>query len=148
MHFKMKWNGRGSKGSSRKKFNRCHMHFVFESTWNDFVWASWAMTDVMFIFFKSIWNNFSILKFFLNFLKWLSVTKAIAGLQIRALLQLLGCLLNNWFDCMHFETIIILFATKFYTRMFVYFFIIHRAVNCRFRVNKGQLRPQLSFIRL
>ena len=53
MHFKMKWNGRGSKCSSRKKFNRCHMHFVFESIWNDFVWASWAMTDVMFIFFSS-----------------------------------------------------------------------------------------------
>ena len=50
---------------------------------------------------------------------YLSVTKAIAGLQIRALLKLLGCLSNNWFDCMHFETIIILFAMKFYTRMLV-----------------------------
>ena len=34
---------------------------------------------------------------------YLSVTKAIAGLQIRALLKLLGCLYNNWFDCMNFH---------------------------------------------
>ena len=50
---------------------------------------------------------------------YLSVTKAIAGLQIRALLKLLGCLDNNWFDCMNFETIIILFAMIFYTKMLV-----------------------------
>ena len=36
----------------------------------------------------------------------LSVTKAIAGLQIRALLKLLGCLYNNWFDCMNFHYLI------------------------------------------
>ena len=35
-----------------------------------------------------------------------SVTKAIAGLQIRALLKLLGCLYNNWFDCMNFHYLI------------------------------------------
>ena len=46
---------------------------------------------------------------------YLSVTKAIAGLQIRALLKLLGCLYNNWFDCMHFENIVILFVIIFYT---------------------------------
>ena len=50
---------------------------------------------------------------------YLSVTKAIAGLQIRALLKLLGCLYNNCFDCMNFETVIILFAMKFYSKMLV-----------------------------
>ena len=37
---------------------------------------------------------------------YILVTKAIAGLQIRALLKLLGCLYNNLFDCMNFHYLI------------------------------------------
>ena len=43
---------------------------------------------------------------------------------------------------MHFETIIILIATKFSTRMIVYFLITDRSVeNCEFRGYEVQLEP-------
>ena len=63
--------------------------------------------------------------------KLISVTKAIAGLQIRALLQLLGCLLmidltvciskllGGQLPVLGFETIAIEIAMKFYTKMAV-----------------------------